>query len=101
MEPERLGELPQQWEGGRLREGQHRVGCPVAALEGRSRRRCLPPEMLLAKYQKLGSINNRNLFLRVPETERPQIKSPADSEMRKSIIDQVLLLCLNIVRSAS
>lgn len=101
MEPECLGELPQQQEGGHLREGQHRAGHPVAALEGRSRRRCLPPEMMLAKYQKLGSINNRNLFLRVPETERPQIKSPADSEMRKSIIDQVLFLCLNIVWSAS
>lgn len=57
--------------------------------------------MMLAKYQKLGSINDRNLFLRVLETERPQIKSPANSQMRKSIIDQVLFLCLNIVQSAS
>ena len=79
MEPECLGELPQQWEGGHLREG-HRAGRPVAALEGRLRKRCLPLETMLAKYQKLGSLNNRNLFLRVLETERPQIKSPADSQ---------------------
>lgn len=46
-------------------------------------------------------INCRNLFLRVLETERPQIKSPADSQMREGIIDQVLFLCVNIVQSAS
>lgn len=46
-------------------------------------------------------INCRNLFLRVLETERPQIKSPAVSQMREGIIDQVLFLCLNVVQSAS
>lgn len=75
---------------------------PSGSSGGKIKEEVSPSRDDASKIPETGQlINYRNLFLRVLETERPQIKSPADSQMREGIIDQVLFLCVNIVQSAS